>query len=233
MGRTAAVLWTGGKDSAFALHLAANRAGYRIERLVTFVPPRAQFRAHPLAVMRLQAKALDLPHRTVLIRKPYRPSYERSLAQLRAEGIQTLVTGDIDRVGGAPSWIGECARPLGLEVFAPLWQRSRTGILRALIRSRFEVIISCIDRSRLGPEWLARTLDPDAVRDLEEMRRSAGVDPAGEQGEYHTITLDAPMFRRRLAVRSWKPSRYGRWSYANLREIALVDKRPRLPARAR
>ncbi|EQD37680.1 ATP-binding protein, partial [mine drainage metagenome] len=124
-----------------------------------------------------------------MIRKPYRASYERALGQLRAEGIGTLVTGDIDQVGGAPNWIAERARPFDLEIFAPLWQRSRIGILQALIRFRFETIVSCVDDSKLGPEWLSRRLDPEALRDLRGVSRSAGIDPTGEQGEYHTITL--------------------------------------------
>ncbi len=231
--RAAAVLWTGGKDSALALHIAARPARVRIDRLVTFVPPRARFRAHPLAVMRLQAQALALPHQTIVIRKPYRASYERALGQLQAEGIETLVTGDIDQVGGAPNWIAERARPFNLEIFAPLWQRSRTGILRALIRSRFEAIVSCVDHSKLGPEWLGRRLDLEALRDLRGLSRSTGIDPAGEQGEYHTITLDAPMFRKRLVVRSWTPSRSGPWSYMRIRELALVDRHSPGPGRAR
>ncbi len=124
----AAVLWTGGKDSTLALHLALE-AGYEVRYLVTFGPPRARFRAHPLEVMRLQAEALGLEHRTVPIRRPYRASYRRALSALKEEGITTLITGDIDRIGDAPNWVRDRAAPIGLRVFNPLWERSRMGIL--------------------------------------------------------------------------------------------------------
>jgi len=221
---TAAALWTGGKDSAFALHLALE-AGYDVRQLVTFVPPRAQFRAHPLEVMRLQAEALGLEHRTVTIRRPYRVSYGSALSALRDEGITTLITGDIDRIGGDPNWIRDRARPLGLYVFTPLWRRSRTGVLRALLRARFEVIFSCTDATRLEEDWLGRILDPSAIRELASISRSTGLDPAGEQGEFHTIALDAPRFRKRLVIRRWVPAHRGKWSYMRILDMGLTAKR--------
>lgn len=221
--RVAVVLWTGGKDSALALHRAAE-AEYSIRELVTFAPPRARFRAHPLAVMRMQAEVLGIPHRTIEIRRPYRASYERALGRLHRAGIRTLVTGDIDLVAGAPNWIRECARPFGLEVFAPLWRQARTRILNALLRHRFEVTFSCVEGARLAETWLGRTLDRSAVRELARLSQRYGVDPAGEQGEYHTITLDAPMFHKRLAIRAWTPVRYGAWSYMQIDELALLPK---------
>src|SRR6187399_1608364 len=69
-----AVLWTGGKDSALALHRSA---GLGVTELVTFVPPDAHFQAHDLELMAWQARALGLPHRRVVVGLPYQEGYER------------------------------------------------------------------------------------------------------------------------------------------------------------
>lgn len=206
-----------------ALHIAVAR-GYSIQQLVTFAPPHGQFRAHPLPVIKRQAQALGLPHRIVTIRPPYESSYERAIARLKSEHIETLVTGDIDRVEGAPNWIRARARPIDMHVFTPLWQHSRTAILRSLLRAGFEVRFSCVLNSHLGSEWLGRTLDRSAVHELTRLSESDGLDAAGEQGEFHTITVDAPLFRRRLAIRRWRPATYQGWSYMRIEGVDLRRK---------
>ncbi|HEY0469644.1 MAG TPA: hypothetical protein VGC79_35885, partial [Polyangiaceae bacterium] len=87
-----ALLWTGGKDSALALHRCA---GSGVRELVTFVPPEAHFLAHDLELMGWQARALGLPQRRVVVGFPYQQGYERALAELLASGIERVVTGDI------------------------------------------------------------------------------------------------------------------------------------------
>ena len=107
----AALLWTGGKDGALALH-EARTAGISITQLITFAPETPQFRAHPLPLVKAQAKALRLPHRTIIIAEPYRESYIAAIRSLKEKhDVNALVTGDIAEVGGFPNWIH---KPVGL-----------------------------------------------------------------------------------------------------------------------
>ena len=76
-----------------------------LDKLVTFVPQNAHFRAHDLHLMTWQAKAIGLPHRRIIIEPPYDAGYERALAALRADGIECVVTGDIAEVGGHPNFV--------------------------------------------------------------------------------------------------------------------------------
>src|ERR1051326_5217249 len=81
-GALAAVLWTGGKDSALAMH-EAQLAGCSVRCLATFAPPEPAFLAHPLAIIKLQAQALGLPHFVWPVREPFHESYEAGLRWLK------------------------------------------------------------------------------------------------------------------------------------------------------
>ncbi len=194
----AVVLWTGGKDSALALHEIRRR--FSVIALVTFGPARARFRAHPLRVVRLQSAAIGLPHRFITLRAPYRAAYRRAFVGLRRAGVVAVVTGDIDRLPGCGNWVREIAEPLGLRVVQPLWRRSRTELLDRLRRAGFRVVISYVDGRRLAATWAGRPLDLATMRRLRKLAKGGRLDASGERGEYHTWTLDGPDFRWPLVL---------------------------------
>src|SRR6185437_14025318 len=167
--QNAAMLWTGGKDSSLALY-EASRSGYHVRCLVTFAPPQPDFLAHPLAFMKLQAEALGLPHYVLPVREPFEEGYETHLRQMRSEGIEVVVTGDIAEVGGSPNWIRERSRPVGMEVHTPLWGRDRENLLEQLLIHRFEVLFSCVKKRWLTESWVGRLLNEPAIADLRAVR---------------------------------------------------------------
>lgn len=196
----AAVLWTGGKDSALALH-EAGRDHCRVRCLLTFAPVAPEFRAHPVTFMKRQANALGLPHYLWTVRGPMAESYEAGLRWLKeALNIDTVITGDIAEVNGRPNWIRERSRLAGMDVRTPLWERDRSALLAQMLDAGFKIIFSCVKTSRLTAGWVGRELDRQAIRDLIALRHQNGLDLCGEQGEYHTLVTDAPGFKRRLPV---------------------------------
>ncbi|MGI0067480.1 MAG: hypothetical protein ACREB9_03535 [Thermoplasmata archaeon] len=194
----AAVLWTGGKDCALALDRARAR-GLPVDALFTFAPPRARFRAHPLPRIRAQARALGLPHRVLDVEPPYTTAYERHFRRLRRDGYAWVVTGDLDLIGGAPSWVRERAASTGLRVLRPLWRQSRYALLRALGPAGIRAEITAVRVPHLGVEWLGRVLDRRTIDELVRLARRKRFDASGEQGEYHTMVLDAPGFCAEIA----------------------------------
>jgi uncharacterized protein (TIGR00290 family) len=192
-----AVLWTGGKDSALALHRCA---GSGVTELVTFVPPDAHFQAHDLELMTWQARALGLPHRRVVVGSPYRQGYERALAELLASGIERVVTGDIAEVDGQPNFISSCAESVGMSVALPLWGADRRKHLREIVALGFDVMITFVNEPWLDATWVGRHLDARALAELDELSRQSGLDPAGENGEYHSMVLNGPGWRSALDV---------------------------------
>lgn len=220
----AAVLWTGGKDSALALH-EARRDGCRVRCLVTFAPPEPDFLAHPLAFMQLQAEALALPHFLWPVREPFHEGYEAGLRWLKeAKGIDTVITGDIAEVGGHPNWIRERSRPVGMRVITPLWGRDRSALLQRLLTLRFNVVFSCVNTRWLAADWVGRELDPSAIAGLGAVHARNGLDLCGEEGEYHTLVTDAPDFNRRLHLVASRVRERDDLAYLEIDRAELADK---------
>lgn len=207
------VLWSGGKDAMQAL-CHAREAGHQVVALATFAPPSPRFLAHPLSQVRRQAAALGLPHLLVTIEAPFDLGYERALAKLKEEWqLDGVVTGDIDSVAGAPNWIRERCRPLGLTVHTPLWQQSRQALLADLLARGIVAHLSCVDTDVLTPEWVGRVLDKGALAELQQLAATLGFDACGEQGEYHTMVTDGPGFTAPLVLSRWQVARQEQLAY--------------------
>ena len=185
----AAVLWTGGKDSALALHRSLNL--YDIKTLICFVPAdNRQFYAHPRQFITLQAQKIGIPIEFVSISEPYKLSYRRQIEAIRDTGIEVLITGDISTVDGMPNWIDEVATGL-VGVEKPLWELDRGAILDTLASDQFEVVCSLSYKKHFQTTIAGKSLDLELISQLKQLP----IDPCGEQGEYHTWVLDAPFFK--------------------------------------
>lgn len=222
--KNAAMLWTGGKDSALAL-FEASRSGYDVRCLVTFAPPEPDFLAHPLSFMKLQAEALGLPHHVLPVHEPFAEGYETHLHTMRNEmGIAAVVTGDIAEVNGAPNWIRERSRPVGIEVHTPLWGRDRQSLLEELLSHRFAVRFSCVKKRWLAESWVGRTLNAPAIAELRIVRERTGLDLCGEEGEYHTLVTDGPQFSRAIEVQSYSVRATESLAFMEIHQQALAAK---------
>lgn len=215
------MLWTDGKDSLLALYEAAQN-GYSICCLVTFAPPDADFLAHPLPFIALQAEALALPHHVLLIREPFEEAYEKQLRWVRDKmNVASIVTGDIAEVNGNPNWIRERSRPIGLNVYMPLWGRDRGSLLQQLLDMELKVRFSCVKTRWLAEDWVGRELNDSAVAELHMIHQRTGLDLCGEEGEYHTLVTDAPQFTRAIKIHSYSKRRTNSLAYMEIHESGL------------
>lgn len=221
----AAMLWTGGKDSSLAFY-EMGLLGCKINCLVTFVWNQEVPLAHPLDFIGLQAQALGLRHLRMDVAEPYDESYEEAISTLKEQhGIDTLVTGDIDEIAGHdPNWLIERAARCNVKVVRPLWQRDRLQILNKLLAVGFKVAFSCVKKPWFTDEWLARELSERAVTQLVQISQSTGLDICGEQGEYHTLALDAPQFKKRIRIESYSKRSTDSVMYLALEKIRLEEK---------
>ncbi len=195
-----ALLFTGGKDCCLALHESL-KAGQDVAALVTFAPKNPDFLAHPLSVMTLQAAAIGIPHLVMEVAEPYEQGYRDAIVRLRDEhGIGVLITGDIDLVAGQPNWIRQCCEGSGVEVRMPLWHRDREGLMRELVDEGFRVVLSCVKRPWLTPDFAGRTIDDGCLEEFKLLHAANGLDLCGENGEYHSLVLDGPIFRRLIRL---------------------------------
>jgi len=157
-----AVSWTGGRDSSLALY-ESELMGCRINCLLTFAPSRERFLAHPLALMKLQARALALPHLVIAVEEPFERSYENAIASVKEErGIDALVTGDIGEVAGHdPNWMADRSTHCGVDLLRPLWHQDRLELLNRLLSLGFKTVFRALrglGSQRNGLDWSSLTV---------------------------------------------------------------------------
>ncbi|KAF9970457.1 hypothetical protein BGZ73_006821 [Actinomortierella ambigua] len=195
----AAVSFTGGKDCTVSLCLAKEQ-GYEIALLITFGPRGGvqSFKAHALDLIRLQAKALNIPHIVVEIGeegKTYLQCYREELQRIKEQyQIDVLVTGDILNV--CDNFMAKASKDI-IELVCPIWGWDRPRLLEELFRREFDIMITCASLPKLGGqqslarEFVGARLTPAFMKSHLEPRKDE-VDMGGEWGEFHTMVLTVP-----------------------------------------
>ncbi len=194
--------WSSGKDCAVALHRLRQSKEFEVRGLFTTLN-RAHKRVAMHAVsdhlLRLQAKAIGLDLLEIDLPDPCSPeSYGEIMAafleRVERTGIERIAFGDLF-LEEVRRYREEAMRGSGIEPLFPLWGISTQDLSRELIRSGFRMYVTCVDSRVMPREFAGREYDKRFISDLPE-----GVDPCGENGEFHTFVFDGPIFRRPLSV---------------------------------
>ncbi|MCW3977112.1 MAG: diphthine--ammonia ligase, partial [Candidatus Bathyarchaeota archaeon] len=190
-----AVSWSGGMESCLACHKVLAQ-GYDVTCLVTFVLDSWPSMCHPLPLMRLQSKAIEIPHLKVKVEEPYREGYKKAISRLKdTEGIEGIVTGDIYVVDSTHGrWMESVCEGLDIAVIMPLWGQDTYQILNEEVTEGFRAIFTCLKQPWFNEKWLGRELNKSCLKDLKTLIDRYGIDPCGEKGEYHTMVIDGPIF---------------------------------------
>jgi len=196
-----AVLATGGKDSALALYKVLNE-DHEVKYLVSMIPLREDswmFHYPNIRLVDLFAEAAEIQ----LVKAETLAVKEREV-----EDLKRLIEGlDVDAiVSGAvastyqKSRIEKICEQLRLKCIAPLWHENPLDILKEILGLKFEVIITGVYAYGFSEEWLGRKIDEASVKALIELNKQYGVSLVGEGGEYETLVLDAPFFKKRIKI---------------------------------
>jgi len=200
-----AALFSGGKDSTFALYKALQE-GHEAVCLISLKPARSDswmFHTPNLHLVELQAEALGLP----LVVQATSGVKEEELDDLRlalqkAKGaykIEGVVAGAVASEYQYQR-VGRICGELGLKVVAPMWKREQEELLREMIDAGFDIIIQNIAAEGLSESWLGRRLDASSLKDLLALQKKTGLNPIGEGGEYDSLALDGPIFKKRIVI---------------------------------
>jgi uncharacterized protein (TIGR00290 family) len=189
-----ALMWSGGKDSALALD-RARKAGIEVARLISFYDSatrRVRFHATRLEMLEAQAAAIGIGLRAIPTTWPEMEEALRSvLSSLREEGFTGVVLGDI-HLADVRAWYEERVTAAGLKHVEPIWGEPPPALLGEFIASGGRAVITCVDLARLDEAWLGRVIDESFANEIE----ATGVDPCGENGEYHSFAFAGPVFKR-------------------------------------
>jgi len=157
--------------------------------------------SHPLPLIRLQSRALQIPLYWERVSPPYFRDYRQAIIELKKDcGIEAVVTGDIYVDSFHGTWIDDVCRDTGVEVIKPLWKLDRLKLIEDLVGSGFKAIFTCVKKPWFNKEWLGRAIDAQAIKELVKLNRETGMDICGENGEYHTMTVDAPFYEKAISI---------------------------------
>ncbi len=190
--------WSGGKDSCFAL-MQAIQQGYSPKVLLNVMNEAGKIsRSHgiPSAILQAQANAASLPiHLISSSWNEYEQNFTTALSTLKNEYQLThAVFGDID-LQPHRDWEEKVCTNAGLIAVLPLWQQERKTLVLQMLEAGIEtMIVSC--NEIMGERFIGEIITPALVDELEAM----GIDACGENGEYHTLVLDCPLFENAITV---------------------------------
>ncbi|MDZ7730804.1 MAG: diphthine--ammonia ligase [Natrialbaceae archaeon] len=220
-------LFSGGKDSAWALY-AALEQGRTVERLVTVHPPADSYLYHVPATELVShaSQSIGIPVSTIdADRFPalttddstqrgameLEPLESRlgEIADSMDRKLGGLVAGAVASEYQADLLEGICDR-LGCDLDTPLWQADPRSAATAMLDAGFEIVIVAVAAAGLDQSWLGRRIDERALEELEALGDSHGVHLLGEGGEFETLVVDGPHMNQRIDIefeREWDGTR--------------------------
>lgn len=200
--RRLVVLSSGGKDSMYMVETLRRDPAWEIEALVTTVNEgngRVAMHGTPEALLRAQAESLGLSLTVIgLPENCDNPEYECRLAEglrpFREQGIETIACGDLF-LEDIRHWRERSFQAMDWQPVFPIWHTPTEQLARRLVRGDWRVVITCIDMQALPECFLGATMDERLLDALPE-----GVDPCGENGEFHTFVCNAPGFGSEVSI---------------------------------
>lgn len=194
------MFWSGGKDSSLALWKVLQQQQLDVKYLVTTISEehqRISMHGVQLALLQEQAESIGIPLKLMVLPEgPDNKLYEKHLImvleELKAEGIDTVIFGDIF-LEDLKAYRLSLLDKLDMKAVFPIWKQDTTELLNEFIAEGFRALTVCVDGSKLTDAFAGRLLDESFLNDLPN-----GVDPCGENGEFHSFVFDGPLFKHEV-----------------------------------
>jgi len=196
--------WSTGKDSAWALHTVRQQNEVEVVALLTTV--NAQFQRVAMHAVRenlldAQAQAAGLPLIKVSIPYPcpnpqYEQAMEEAMRQARAAGVHHVVFGDLF-LQDIRKYREERLAACGMQPLFSIWGLDTPGLARRMVDGGLRAYVTCVDPKKLARAFASRVYDAQFLADL-----PTGIDPCGENGEFHTFAFAGPMFRAPISTQA-------------------------------
>jgi uncharacterized protein (TIGR00290 family) len=198
----ALIAWSSGKDSAWALHEVRRAGEYDVVGALTTVTEtfaRVSMHGVRQELLLAQLEAAGLPPTIVSIPWPcpndiYEATMASALAAAKVAGITHVIFGDLF-LQDVRAYREQKLAGTGITPVFPLWERPTSALARAMIDGGVETYLVCIDLKQLSRDFAGRKFDKALLADL-----PPGIDPCGENGEFHSCVVAGPMFKRKIAV---------------------------------
>jgi uncharacterized protein (TIGR00290 family) len=155
--------------------------------------------------------------------KKYEAEFKEAVSEFISRGIRSVVFGDI-YLEEHENWVERVCNDLSIQAIEPLWQQDPDGIIDEFLGLGFEAMIVSCKADVMGKEYIGRFIDKDLAAEL----KAKGICPCGERGEFHTLVVDGPIFRKRIEITQAEPiikeSFWKHW-FLDIKQYKAVDKK--------
>jgi uncharacterized protein (TIGR00290 family) len=193
--------WSGGKDSAYALFQLMKDTRYEVVYLLSTINGnnrRLSMHGVREELIEAQAASLGIPLLKVYVFEGTNREYEERmkdmLLKIKVEGVNKVAFGDIfleDLRSYRENQLGQ----IGMDCLFPIWKANTLQLVKNFIGEGFKTYTCCINDGYLDKLWCGRLIDESFIGDLPK-----GVDPCGENGEFHSFCFDGPIYTKALSV---------------------------------
>lgn len=218
--------WSGGKDCCLALYRAI-KSGMDVMYLANTVRDNGKRScSHGIssAVIKAQAEALGIPIVQQLTHDDdYEEQFIKMVLKFREEGIEGGVFGDID-FNAHREWIENVCRKAGITPYLPLWCEDQTRLMEEFIDAGFESVIVAAKAELFGMDVPGKKIDRNFLMDIKKLSETKEITPCGEAGEYHTLVIDGPIFKKRLEIKKTEKVQRDGILYLEIIETGFKEK---------
>ena len=222
-----AALFSGGKDSTYAIYLAQQR-GWSVTKLVTLVPGSSEsYMFHVpnihLAPMLAEAMSIELVTRNTSGEKEKElDDLKDALSDLEVDGVLTgAIASDYQATR-----IDRICYELGLVCYSQLWRWDQSMTLQHMVDSGFRIMVVGVYGEGLDRDWLGRILDDEAIGELLRISARHRINVSGEGGEMETLVVDGPNFKKEVVIENAGTDWQGSYGEYRIEQAALRDKAP-------
>jgi diphthine-ammonia ligase len=176
------------------------------------------------AVIRAQAEALGIPIVQQLTHDDdYEEQFVNMIKKFREEGVEGGIFGDID-FNAHREWIENACAKADIMPHLPLWLEEQKKLMEEFIDAGFESVVVAAKADLFGMDVLGRKIDRDFIAYLDELSKTKDITPCGEAGEYHTLVIDGPIFKKRLEIVKSEKVQRDKILYLEITETGFRDK---------
>ena len=194
--------WSGGKDSALALYKCLQQNEYSIDSLFTSInheTKRISMHGVRYELLQKQAELLNIPLKTMSLpidtsMATYEKYMLKQMSEYKSKGVNYSIFGDIF-LEDLRVFRENQLDKVKIKAVFPLWKQNTKDIINEFIDAGFKTIVTAVDASKLGKEFVGRVIDKQFLKDLPK-----DVDPCGENGEFHTFVFDGPIFKNPIDI---------------------------------
>ena len=183
---------SGGKDSTYALHEAL-KEGLNVNHLL-FINTGSKAHLVNKWMLKLVSEALEIP--AVTVNKEL-PEIRKALRKLKADMLVSGVMTTPEHM----DWYQEVCSPIQVKHYAPLWGKNPLTALDEMKQLGFHMLVIEVDTSMgSSKNWLGKEIDDNMLSELKQLESKHKINPIGEWGEYHTIVLDCPIYKKKMNI---------------------------------